>query len=197
MRRFAMISRLARRRFFLASITVGIAGAACAPPLQNGGVEVRSGAAERLGMVCRWRHGTTSGEGLCAEPQEQLAPSRVTRIAAPTDALAGPLAAGRVGDLLIENGEIAVVIDQLGRGSGFAESGGNIVDAADALTRRDELGQMFTYSASSRARPSTTRSTAASTRRAPRGSRRAATSSTKITSASSPATSSRRASARC
>jgi hypothetical protein len=145
MRRFAMISRLARRRFFLASITVGIAGAACAPPLQNGGVEVRSGAAERLGMVCRWRHGTTSGEGLCAEPQEQLAPSRVTRIAAPTDALAGPLAAGRVGDLLIENGEIAVVIDQLGRGSGFAESGGNIVDAADALTRRDELGQMFTY----------------------------------------------------
>lgn len=145
MRRVAMISRLARRRIFLASVTVGVAGAACAPPLQNGGVEVRSGAAERLGMVCRWRHGTTSGEGLCGGPEEQLAPARVKRIAAPADALAGPLAAGRVGDLVIENGEIAVVIDQLGRGSGFAESGGNIVDAADASTRRDELGQMFTY----------------------------------------------------
>ena len=140
-----MISRLARRRIFLASILVGAAGAACAPPIQSGGVEVRAGAAERLGMVCRWRHGTTAGEGLCGETDEPVAPARVKRIAAPTDALAGPLAAGRVGDLVIENGEIAVVIDQLGRGSGFAESGGNILDAGDAHTRRDELGQIFTY----------------------------------------------------
>jgi hypothetical protein len=140
-----MISRLARRRIFLASIVVGAAGAACAPPIQSGGVEVRAGAAERLGMVCRWRHGTTAGEGLCGEADEPVAPSRVKRIASPSDALGGPLAAGRVGDLVIENGEIAVVIDQLGRGSGFAESGGNILDAADAHTRRDELGQIFTY----------------------------------------------------
>jgi hypothetical protein len=140
-----MISRLARRRIFLASITVGAAGAACAPPIQSGGVEVRAGAAERLGMVCRWRHGTTAGEGLCADAEEPVAPSRVKRIAGPADALAGPLAAGRVGDLVIENGEIAVVIDQLGRGSGFAESGGNIIDAGDARARRDELGQIFTY----------------------------------------------------
>ena len=142
MRDFAMSTRPFRRRFFLALIA---AGAACAPPIQNGGVEVRTGAAERLGMVCRWRHGDASGESLCGDPgQEQLAPARVKRIAGPKDTLAGPLAAGRVGDLLIENGEIAVVIDQLGRGSGFAESGGNIVDAADATTRRDELGQVFT-----------------------------------------------------
>jgi hypothetical protein len=143
MRDPAMISRPFHRRFFLALIT---AGAACAPPIQNGGVEVRTGAAERLGIVCRWRHGNASGESLCGDPgEEQLAPARVKRIAGPKDTLAGPLAAGRVGDLLIENGEIAVVIDQLGRGSGFAESGGNIVDAADAATRRDELGQVFTY----------------------------------------------------
>ncbi|MEP7123252.1 MAG: CehA/McbA family metallohydrolase [Byssovorax sp.] len=140
-----MISRLARRRIFLASIGAVAAGAACAPPIQSGGVEVRAGAAERLGMVCRWRHGTTAGEGLCGEADEPVLPARVKRIAGPADALAGPLAAGRVGDLVIENGEIAVVIDQLGRGSGFAESGGNIVDAADARTRHDELGQIFTY----------------------------------------------------
>jgi len=142
MRRFAMISRSPSRRIFLALL---IAGAACAPPLQNGGVEVRVGAAERLGVVCRFRHGGASGESLCGASEEQRAPARVKRIASPADALAGPLAAGRVGDLVIENGEIAVVIDQLGRGSGFAESGGNIVDAADATARRDELGQMFTY----------------------------------------------------
>ena len=145
MRCLAMISRLARRRIFLASIAAFTFVAACAPPLQSGGVEVRAGAAERLGMVCRWRRGAPSGEGLCVDPEEQFAPARVKRIAVPGDALRGPLAAGRVGDLVIENGEIAVVIDQLGRGSGFAESGGNIIDAGGAHTRRDELGQIFTY----------------------------------------------------
>lgn len=142
MRCFAMISHPRSQHTFLALLA---AGAACTPPLQNGGVEVRAGAAARLGVVCRWRHGDPSGESLCGAPEQQLAPARVKRIAGPADALAGPLAAGRVGDLVIENGEIAVVIDQLGRGSGFAESGGNLLDAADATARRDELGQMFTY----------------------------------------------------
>ncbi len=32
-----------------------------------------------------------------------------------------------------------------GASSGFAESGGNVVDAADARVRKDELGQQFTY----------------------------------------------------
>jgi hypothetical protein len=59
--------------------------------------------------------------------------------------LGGPNAVGRPGDLLVENDEIAVVIDQLGASVGFAESGGNIVDAADAHVRKDELGQVFTY----------------------------------------------------
>ena len=36
-------------------------------------------------------------------------------------------------------------IDALGSGGGFAESGGNLVDAADARTRKDELGQLFTH----------------------------------------------------
>jgi hypothetical protein len=59
--------------------------------------------------------------------------------------LGGPNAIGRPGDLVLENDEVVFVIDQLGSGTGFAESGGNIADAADARIRKDELGQMFTF----------------------------------------------------
>ena len=59
--------------------------------------------------------------------------------------LGGPNAIGRPGDLVLENEEVVFVIDQLGYGSGFAESGGNIADAADARVRKDELGQLLTY----------------------------------------------------
>lgn len=59
--------------------------------------------------------------------------------------LGGPSATGRPGDLILENDEVAFVIDQLGSSTGFAESGGNLLDAADAHARKDELGQIFTY----------------------------------------------------
>jgi hypothetical protein len=59
--------------------------------------------------------------------------------------LGGPSAVGRPGDLVIENDEVVFVVDQLGSSAGFAESGGNLVDAADARVRKDELGQMFTF----------------------------------------------------
>src|SRR5262249_7389597 len=59
--------------------------------------------------------------------------------------LGGPNATGKPGDLMIENDEVVFVVDALGSGSGFAESGGNVIDAADARSRKDELGQLFTY----------------------------------------------------
>jgi hypothetical protein len=59
--------------------------------------------------------------------------------------LGGPNATGKVGDWILENGEVVFVIDALGGGGGFAESGGNLVDAADARARKDELGQLFTH----------------------------------------------------
>ncbi|MEO8799231.1 MAG: hypothetical protein ABI551_15180, partial [Polyangiaceae bacterium] len=59
--------------------------------------------------------------------------------------LGGPNAVGRPGDILLENDEVAFVIDQLGSGTGFELGGGNIVDAADASVRKDELGQLFTF----------------------------------------------------
>jgi hypothetical protein len=61
------------------------------------------------------------------------------------EALSGPNAIGQPGDLVLENSEVVFVIERLGRSSGFAESGGNIVDAADAKLRMDELGQVFTF----------------------------------------------------
>ncbi len=65
--------------------------------------------------------------------------------ASPASRLGGPNATGKPGDWVLENDEVVFVIDALGGGGGFAESGGNLVDAADARTRKDELGQMFTY----------------------------------------------------
>lgn len=61
------------------------------------------------------------------------------------EALGGPNATGKVGDWVLENDEVVFVIDGLGGGGGFAESGGNLIDAADARLRKDELGQLFTY----------------------------------------------------
>lgn len=71
-------------------------------------------------------------------------PSRVHSMA-DGEQLGGPNAIGRPGDSILENDQVVVVVDRLGSSAGFAESGGNIVDAADARLRKDELGQMFTY----------------------------------------------------
>jgi hypothetical protein len=146
MRNASMIHRARRPTARLRSL-LGLAAsiAACGAPLQNGAIEVQPGATARLEIICRWRHASVDGQSPCAPEEAALPAARVRRIESPKDALRGPLAIGRSGDYLIENDEIAVVIDQLGRGTGFAESGGNIVDAADARTRSDELGQVFTY----------------------------------------------------
>ena len=139
-----MLASRPARAFAVAALA--LASATCAPPLQSGGVYVvADGVAERLGALCRWR-GEAGKDGLCPADAPAVAPAKVRRLGAdPRDRLSGPLAVGRAGDYLLENDQIAVVIDQLGPGAGFAESGGNIVDAADAAVRRDELGQVFTY----------------------------------------------------
>jgi hypothetical protein len=74
----------------------------------------------------------------------QLKPARVHVMKAGEE-LGGPNAIGRPGDLVLENDEVVFVVDQLGSSAGFAEGGGNVVDAADARARKDELGQIFTY----------------------------------------------------
>lgn len=75
---------------------------------------------------------------------ESVHPARIS-ILKPGGELEGPNAVGKPGDYVLENDEVIFVIDQLGQSAGFAESGGNLVDAADARTKKDELGQCFTY----------------------------------------------------
>ena len=88
--------------------------------------------------------------GLRQHFQSRDAGARVARTArvhtlAAGDELGGPNAVGRPGDLVLENDEVVFVVNQLGGGMGFAETGGNVVDAADARVRKDELGLLFTY----------------------------------------------------
>jgi hypothetical protein len=40
----------------------------CAAPLQQGGVEVRPGIAQRLGAMCRYGHGS---QEMCVAPEEE------------------------------------------------------------------------------------------------------------------------------
>lgn len=142
--------KAARTSYRLACLALGIVAAAlcstCKPPAQEGGVHVIKGAGERFGMLCRFRRGgEQSDKDLCDPGEEKVKPAAVRRIASRKDRISGPLAVGREGDYVLENGEVAFVISQLGRGFGFAESGGNIIDAADARARSDELGNLFTY----------------------------------------------------
>ncbi len=122
-----------RKLLLLAALS---ALAAC-PPREDvtPQIQVHPGAAQRIALF-------PSRSGRDAGPA--ATPARVHPLAK-GDELGGPNAVGRAGDIVLENGEVVFVIDQLGSSSGFAESGGNVVDAADARTKKDELGMIFTY----------------------------------------------------
>lgn len=97
-------------------------------------IHVAPGADRRLCVLARH----------CPENGAPAAKARV-HVMKVGEQLRGPNAIGRPGDIILENEEVAFVIDQLGSSAGFADTGGNIVDAADAKRRVDELGQMFTF----------------------------------------------------
>lgn len=63
----------------------------------------------------------------------------------PTQLVGGPAATGRVGDVVMYNDVIRVVIDAIDHPTGFAQSGGNIVDADRIPGGNDQLAQVFTY----------------------------------------------------
>ena len=48
-----------------------LSAAGCAPPLQNGGVRVLPGAAERFDAICRWHHGADAE--LCGAEEPEVA----------------------------------------------------------------------------------------------------------------------------
>ena len=130
-------SRLARTRLFVLGGTIAIGGviAGCPREADRASAPIaRPGAEERVSPA--------PGRSVRAKPGSARA--RVHPMA-PGEELGGPNATGKPGDWVLENDEVVFVIDALGGGAGFAESGGNVIDAADAKSRRDELGQLFTY----------------------------------------------------
>ena len=100
-------------------------------------IAVSPGVDKRMGLLPR-RTGQTE------KPVTPAARARA-HVMKKGEELSGTNAIGRPGDILLENDEVVFVLDRLGGGVGFAESGGNVIDAADAKTRKDELGQMFTF----------------------------------------------------
>jgi hypothetical protein len=124
-----------RRAFVVALLAAGVA--ACPAPADvTPIIHVDPRAARRLDWL-----------GKPAGSSSEAAQPRAARVRVMKDGeqLGGPNAIGRPGDLLLENDEVVFVVDQLGSSSGFAETGGNLVDAADAHARKDELGQVFAY----------------------------------------------------
>lgn len=134
-RRAVTCRSLVRAELFVGTVALAAALVACPrnedPTPQ---IAVSPNAAGRIALIPS-RAGTRA-------PANARARARIHPLA-PGDALGGPNATGRPGDWVIENDEVVFVVDALG--SGFAESGGNLVDAADAKLRKDELGQVFTY----------------------------------------------------
>ena len=69
--------------------------------------------------------------------------ARAMRVSTSTQLIGGPAATGKIGDYRLENGLVAFIIDAPATGSGFALSGGNLVDAGH--DGDDLLSQVFTY----------------------------------------------------
>lgn len=64
--RATLLIRLPAFAALVLALVLALVTAACAPPLQNGEIVVFSGAAERLGMLCRWRRDAAQGD-LCPQ----------------------------------------------------------------------------------------------------------------------------------
>ena len=80
-----------------------------------------------------------------AEASEHAArPARAFAVTRAADLIDGDAAEGRLGDFRLDNDLVAVIVSAPGHAFGFAESGGNVIDAAPA-GGRDALGQVYGY----------------------------------------------------
>jgi 3',5'-cyclic AMP phosphodiesterase CpdA len=79
-----------------------------------------------------------------ATPATSVAADAVARvITSSSDLLAGTAAQGQLGDFLLSNGDIKVVIENVDHDHGDGLSGGNVVDLAAAPAFVDQLGSSF------------------------------------------------------
>ena len=136
---------MTRRPLVAIALVAGLALAACPKPTDGDPqIAISPNLDGRLSLM-PGGHGGKKG----APPQASANARAHAHPMKPGEALGGPNATGRPGDWVLENDEVVFVVDGLGGGAGslggFAESGGNLVDAADARVRKDELGQLFTY----------------------------------------------------
>jgi hypothetical protein len=121
----------------LALVVVLAVTAACVEPKQyEGPIPIVPGAAARAMAIMQRRGGG-------ADAGAPTAHATVHAMLAGEE-LGGTSATGRAGDLVLANTEVVFVVNQPGAPIGFAESGGNLVDVADAHVRKDELSQIWT-----------------------------------------------------
>ncbi|MDB4965878.1 MAG: hypothetical protein JWN44_1567 [Myxococcales bacterium] len=71
-------------------------------------------------------------------------PARAFAVTRASELIDGPAAAGRVGDFRLDNEVVAIIVSAPAHAIGFAESGGNVIDAAPA-GGRDALQQVYGY----------------------------------------------------
>jgi hypothetical protein len=82
---------------------------------------------------------------LALAPAPALAGAAAGQVVEPARLMTGASAAGQVGDWYLENDEIAIIVSAIGHVTGSGENGGTVIDAGPAGTRRDALGEFYTY----------------------------------------------------
>ena len=110
---------------------------ACSEPLQNGGVVVFGGASARFDAMCRFRRGSDGQQSSCGAGATDVPRATALRIASESQLVKGSRAEGSVGDVLLTNGEIAVVF-----GGPASTRPGVVLDVVDAHVGQDELGSL-------------------------------------------------------
>lgn len=81
----------------------------------------------------------------CISTTGALAAGNAQWITSGSQLLSGSGAAGQVGDILLSNAEISVVITAINHPYGYANTGGCIIDAALTSDLNDTFGQLYVY----------------------------------------------------
>jgi hypothetical protein len=135
------------RPFLLAASAAALLVACPEPGQYEGNIRVNPVANQALLLPGHGRRGapapaaSASASAAPAAPTSPPHPARVHEMK-PGDQLAGPAATGATGDVMIENDEVVFVVQRVTAADGGAPpaAGGDVVDAADARVRQDELG---------------------------------------------------------
>lgn len=81
----------------------------------------------------------------CLPTAAALAATSAAAVTSSSQLLTGAAAAGRIGDMVLANGEIVVVISAVGHLTQYSENGGTVIDAGTTAVRVDALGELYTY----------------------------------------------------